>query len=210
MHDVECGVIGVEPLASEEIAVGGDGVLMAAEVLAGPALAEAGPEPLVGGGEGVEEAVHVAELVVDGDAQGLEGARGGIGLAGVALARGEGGGDHGGEVERGVEGAAGERVLDGAGDAVGEGLLAEVGDQAAELASVGDTRGAQAALQKNEYLFDDASAVAGPAAVEQARQDNKQAFGLMAAPASAEIRREQAKDLKIQGLRTSGRGESVY
>ncbi len=83
-------------------------------------------------------------------------------------------------------------------------------EQAADLASVGDTRGAQAALQKNVYLFDDASAVAGPAAVEKARQDNTQAFGLMAAPASAEVRREQAKDLKIQGLRTSGRGESVY
>ena len=101
--------------------------------------------------------------------------------------------------------------IDGNAYASGKKAQAQVNyEKAAEYASTGDTARAQVELKKNDVLFDDAMAVAGPAAVAPDREANNQAYGLMEAPAKPEERREQAKALKIQGLRSSGRGESVY
>jgi len=84
-------------------------------------------------------------------------------------------------------------------------------DFAADALSNGDTTTAQAALHDNDILFDDAANVAGEMAVSGPRAENKAAYGLTAKPATnMDERREQGKVLNRQGMKSSGRGDSVY
>lgn len=83
---------------------------------------------------------------------------------------------------------------------------------AADELEKGNVGKAKAALQQNEVLFDDAAAVGGAGAVQQDRDQNKQFYGLAtSAPAQpAAQQAETRKAMKVQGLRSSGRGDSLY
>ncbi len=84
--------------------------------------------------------------------------------------------------------------------------------KAADMLEKGDVRTATEALRENERLFDDASTVAGPQVVDEDRKQNQVFFGVTTSAPSAPAaqQREAVKSLKVQGLRTSGRGASVY
>lgn len=83
---------------------------------------------------------------------------------------------------------------------------------AADELEKGDVGKAKAALAQNEVLFDDAAAVGGSGAVQQDRDQNKQFYGLATAAPSqpAAQQSETRKAMKVQSLRSSGRGDSVY
>jgi predicted amidohydrolase YtcJ len=84
--------------------------------------------------------------------------------------------------------------------------------KAAEAIDRGDFGGAQAAVQQNAVLFDDAEALAGKGAVEDERAASAKMFGLStSAPAAVpEVRKAAVKQLKVQSLKSSGRGASTY
>lgn len=83
--------------------------------------------------------------------------------------------------------------------------------KAAEWLERGEQRRAQEELRKNDVLFDEAAPLAG-AELEKDRADNKQFFGLTSSPAAAmpEGRSMGTKAMKVQSLRSSGYGDSVY
>lgn len=84
--------------------------------------------------------------------------------------------------------------------------------RAAEAVDRGDFQGARQAVEDNSVLFDDAAKVAGSGALADERQVNDTMFGLSsnAAAAPAETQRTTVKQLKVQSLRSSGRGASAY
>lgn len=75
----------------------------------------------------------------------------------------------------------------------------------------GEARRATEELKKNDILFDEVAPIAG-AELEQDRAQNKQFFGLTSSPAAAmpEGRSMGTKAMKVQSLRSSGYGDSVY
>ncbi len=85
-------------------------------------------------------------------------------------------------------------------------------EKAAAAIATGNFQEAQALVQRNEVLFDDAEAVAGPAAVAEDRKANqKQADWTNAAPsAPAEKQAEGVKAMKVDSVRGYGRGASLY
>jgi Ca-activated chloride channel family protein len=83
---------------------------------------------------------------------------------------------------------------------------------AAEAIDRGESKKAEKAIHDNEMLFDDAEAVAGPAAVAQDKSENQAVMGaVMAAPAAPrEAQQDQVKALKVRAMKASGKGASVY
>jgi Ca-activated chloride channel family protein len=83
---------------------------------------------------------------------------------------------------------------------------------AADFMDKGDFRQAQATIQRNAVLFDDAEKLAGPAAVAEERASSNSMFGLStAAPSAAPAARSEAvKEMKRMSLKSAGRGESAY
>ncbi len=75
----------------------------------------------------------------------------------------------------------------------------------------GEARRATEELKKNDILFDEVAPMAG-AELDQDRAQNKQFFGLTSSPAAAmpEGRSMGTKAMKVQSLRSSGYGDSVY
>ena len=84
--------------------------------------------------------------------------------------------------------------------------------KAAEAIDRGDFDGARRSLEDNNAYFYEAEQVAGAGAVADERQNNAAAYGLsIAAPvATPEMRRESVKKMKVQSLKSVGRGGSVY
>lgn len=84
--------------------------------------------------------------------------------------------------------------------------------RAAEAIGRGDFEGAKTVLQANAALFDDAKALAGEASVADERQATA-AIGALAeeAPSAPEaVRKTSVKKMKVQSLKSAGRGASAY
>lgn len=83
--------------------------------------------------------------------------------------------------------------------------------RAAVYLEKGDGRRATEELKKNEVLFDDVQPFAG-AELANDRKQNQEFFGLTTAPAVAapEARSANTKAMKVQSLKSSGYGASVY
>ena len=83
--------------------------------------------------------------------------------------------------------------------------------RAAQWLEKGEQKRATEELRKNDVLFDEAAPIAG-ADLDKDRADNKQFFGLTSSPAAAmpEGRASGTKAMKVQSLRSSGYGDSVY
>lgn len=84
--------------------------------------------------------------------------------------------------------------------------------KAADAIDRGDFDGARRTLDQNAGYFFEAEQVAGPGAVADEVQNQNAVMGLttaapMAAPAE---RREAVKAMKVQSMKSSGRGDSVY
>jgi Ca-activated chloride channel family protein len=79
--------------------------------------------------------------------------------------------------------------------------------QAALALDRGDTGEAQRTLGRNTELLRDAEQAAGPGAVDDEKAASQVMLGLSSAPAAA--RPEAVKQMKVQSLRSAGRGESV-
>ncbi len=84
--------------------------------------------------------------------------------------------------------------------------------QAADALDRGDFDQAKREMKKNDVLFDDAEGLAGKDAVADERSANASMFGLStaASKAPAPVRQEAVKAMKVQSLRSSGRGASAY
>ncbi|GMU62218.1 MAG: hypothetical protein AMXMBFR34_39810 [Myxococcaceae bacterium] len=84
--------------------------------------------------------------------------------------------------------------------------------KAADAISAGDFDGARRTLEENNAYFFEAEQVAGQGALADERQNNEAAYGLStAAPtASPAARSEAVKEMKVQSLKSGGRGDSVY
>lgn len=84
--------------------------------------------------------------------------------------------------------------------------------KAADAIERGDFGGARKAINDNNLYFDDVEQFAGKDSVADERQNNEQMFGLSNAAPQAEpaMRREAVKQMKVQSLRSQGRGDSVY
>jgi Ca-activated chloride channel family protein len=79
--------------------------------------------------------------------------------------------------------------------------------EAAVALDRGDAALAQQALAKNDELFQAAEALAGPGSVALERKASAAMFSLSAAP--PEARSEAVKRMKVQSLKSAGRGASV-
>lgn len=84
--------------------------------------------------------------------------------------------------------------------------------KAADAIERGDFEGARRSLEENDASFFDAEQVAGQGALADERRTNEAVFGLSAAApaASPEKRSEAVKQMKVQSLKSGGRGASVY
>jgi Ca-activated chloride channel family protein len=84
--------------------------------------------------------------------------------------------------------------------------------KAADALDRGDFDGARKSLDDNKGIFFEAEQVAGAEAIADERANNQAVYGLStAAPAATpEVRRESAKKMKVQSLKSAGRGDSVY
>jgi Ca-activated chloride channel family protein len=84
--------------------------------------------------------------------------------------------------------------------------------KAAEAMDRGDFDGAKETLDANTAYFYEAEQLAGPGAVADEVRNQEVLMGLSTAAPSApvELRREAVKQMKVQSMRSAGRGESVY
>jgi Ca-activated chloride channel family protein len=84
--------------------------------------------------------------------------------------------------------------------------------KAADAMKRGDYGGAQGLLQKNAAIYDEAEEIAGEGSAANDRaQNNGYLSQVQTAPMAApEEQQARAKSLKVQALRQSGRGASLY
>lgn len=84
--------------------------------------------------------------------------------------------------------------------------------KAADAIDRGDFDGARTTLEQNQQYFFEAQQVAGEEAIAEERAANDAVYGLStsAPAASAPMRREAVKQMKVQSLKSEGRGDSVY
>ncbi|MEW5737899.1 MAG: VWA domain-containing protein [Myxococcota bacterium] len=84
--------------------------------------------------------------------------------------------------------------------------------KAADAITRGDFDSARRSLDENNQYFFDAEAIAGAGALAEERQNNQAVYGLStsAPTASPAARSEAVKQMKVQSLKSGGRGESVY
>lgn len=84
--------------------------------------------------------------------------------------------------------------------------------KAADAIDRGDFDGARRTLDQNNAYFFEAEQLAGSEAIADERQNQQAVMGLStAAPSAApEVRREAVKQMKVQSMKSAGRGESVY
>ncbi len=83
--------------------------------------------------------------------------------------------------------------------------------RAAEALEQGDVAHAKDTIRANEALYHEAEQLAGPAAVQPDRAANDELFGLTSSSGrSEEAQKTQVKALKVQSLRGSGLGSSLY
>ncbi|MHB8872140.1 MAG: vWA domain-containing protein [Myxococcaceae bacterium] len=83
-------------------------------------------------------------------------------------------------------------------------------NKAAELVKRGDNDQAQAMIQQNNVLFDEAAAVAGPAAVEADRAEQSEVYQQFGLATGEEARQQAAKGAKSRSLKNFGRMGSTY
>ena len=83
-------------------------------------------------------------------------------------------------------------------------------NKAAELVKQGDNQQAQAMIQQNNAIFDEAAAVAGPAAVEADKKEQAEVYQQFGLATGEEARQQAAKGAKSRSLKNFGRMDSTY
>ena len=74
----------------------------------------------------------------------------------------------------------------------------------------GENQKAQAVIQQNNALFDEAAAVAGPQAVEADKAEQTELYNQFGLSTGEEAREQAAKGAKSKALRNFGRMGSTY